>query len=202
MLDKKQIKQSIKRLKKIKTWHLLVLFIFMGFVSATFLRLNNIGMIQRRTAVFNADELGDINKTKERLYDLQLYVTSHMNTSLGKGLYLESSYKNDVKKVYDAIENDSDIYQLAQQTCMPQFSNWSQTYVQCTIRELEKYPQTVLPKIPEASAYLHNYISPIWSPDFAGWSVLLSVAIFIMIIAKVIGYLTLKILLKYRHNSI
>lgn len=202
MVDKKQIRQSIKRLQRVKTWHLLVIFVLMIFVSATFLRLNNIGMVQRRTAVLSADEAGEKDVIKERLYDLQLYVTSHMNADLGKGIYLESSYKRDVQKAYESVETDSQVYQLAQEYCMPQFSYWSQAYVQCTLSELAKYPEAATPVLPDVGVYLHVYVSPFWSPDFAGWAMLICVAIFVMIIARVAGYLILKMLLKYRHKSI
>lgn len=200
--DKKQIKQNIKRLQYVKTWQLIILFILVAFVTATFLRLNNIGMVQRRAAVISADETGDEKIIKERLYDLQLYVTSHMNTDLGKGLYLEASYKRDAQSAYDSVETDSKVYQLAQETCMPKFAYWSQAYVQCTANELAKYPGTATPTLPDTSAYLHVYASPLWSPDFAGWSALVCAALLIMIIARVIGYSMLKLLLKYRHKSI
>lgn len=159
-------------------------------------------MVQRRTAVLAADEVGDADTIKERLYDLQLYVTSHMNTSLGKGIYLESSYKRAAQTAYDSVETDSKVYQLAQEYCMPKFSYWSQAYVQCTVSELAKYPETATPTLPDASAYLHVYASPLWSPDFAGWAILICAAILVMIIARVMGYLVLKMLLKYRHKSI
>jgi len=89
VVDKRSIKHSIKQLQRIKTWQLVILLILAGFLSATFLRLNNIGMIQRRTAVLNADAVGDNEITQNRLYDLQRYVTSHMNTDMNKGVYLE-----------------------------------------------------------------------------------------------------------------
>ena len=173
MINKKQIRLNIKKLQHIKTWQLFILLILMIFVAATFLRLNNIGMVQRRAAVLSADEAGDEKVIKERLYDLQLYVTSHMNADLGKGLYLEASYKRAAQAAYDSVETDSKVYQLAQETCAPKFASWSQAYVQCTANELAKYPGTATPTLPGTSAYLHVYASPLWSPDFAGWTALI-----------------------------
>ena len=202
MINKKQIRLNIKKLQHIKTWQLFILLILMIFVAATFLRLNNIGMVQRRAAVLSADEAGDEKVIKERLYDLQLYVTSHMNADLGKGLYLEASYKRAAQAAYDSVETDSKVYQLAQETCAPKFASWSQAYVQCTANELAKYPGTATPTLPGTSAYLHVYASPLWSPDFAGWTALICLALLIMSISRVLGYLILKMLLKYRHKSI
>ena len=51
MADKGRIKQDIKNLQRIKTWQLIILLIIVGFIAATFLRLNSIGMVQRREAV-------------------------------------------------------------------------------------------------------------------------------------------------------
>lgn len=189
-------------MQHIKTWQLSILLILMIFVTATFLRLNNIGMVQRRAAVLSADEAGDEKVIKERLYDLQLYVTSHMNADLGKGLYLEASYKRAAQAAYDSVETDSKIYQLAQETCMPKFAYWSQAYVQCTANELAKYPGTATPTLPDTSAYLHVYASPLWSPDFAGWSVLICFVLLVMVVVRIIGYFVLKMLLKYRHKNI
>lgn len=75
-----------------------MLLLIVGFVAATFLRLNNIGMVQRREAVINADEQGNGDNIVERLYDLQRYVSAHMNTDLGQGVYLEKSYNRDLQE--------------------------------------------------------------------------------------------------------
>ena len=59
MADKGRIQKGIKDLQRVKTWQLVVLLVIVGFVAATFLRLNSIGMVQRRDAVITADEKGD-----------------------------------------------------------------------------------------------------------------------------------------------
>jgi hypothetical protein len=140
VVDKRQVRHNIKRLQRVKTWQLVILLILMGFLSATFLRLNNIGMVERRAAVITADSAGDDAITQSRLYDLQRYVSAHMNTNMGKGIYLEETYKRDVKIAYEKVSNESNIYKKAQEVCAPQFTSWSQAYVQCTIGELAKYP--------------------------------------------------------------
>ena len=82
-------------MQRVKTWQLIVLLIIVGFIAATFLRLNNIGMVQRREAVLVADKEGNDEVIINRLYDLQRHVSSHMNTDLGRGVYLEESYTRD-----------------------------------------------------------------------------------------------------------
>jgi hypothetical protein len=69
--DKRQLRKSIKQLQVVKTWQLVILLVLMMFVSATFLRLNNTGMIARRNAVTAADKSGDTQEIASRIYDPQ-----------------------------------------------------------------------------------------------------------------------------------
>ena len=110
MADKKQVRRTIKQLQRIKTWQLVILLILACFLAATFLRLNNIGMIQRRNAVISADTTGDQTATIQRLSDLQQYVSAHMNTDLGKGVFLQSSYNRALKATEQAAASGDDPY--------------------------------------------------------------------------------------------
>lgn len=208
MADKRQIRRSIKQLQRVKTWQLVVLLIIASFVAATFLRLNNIGMIERRDAVYAADEAGNSDATIDRLYDLQRYVAAHMNTSLGAGIYLEASYNRDKQILLDRASADSNpngnIYKKAQDVCRPQFSRYSAAYVACTTSELAKYPAASElneeVKLPQ-DLYRHAFISPIWSPDFAGWSVLVCVALALMIVIRLVSLLVLRIILHHHYKN-
>lgn len=210
MVNKRQLRFDLKRLQSIKTWQLVIVFIMASFVAATFLRLNNIGMVERRTAVINADKTGNEKNIQNRLYDLQRYVSSHMNADMGKGVYLESSYQRAVQTAYSKVSTTSNpngnIYKKAQQVCAPRFTHWSLAYVQCTTEELSKYPAgTSLVdsiQLPRADMFLHNYVSPLWTPDFAGFSVLICVVIFIIILARFTSVIILRILLKKRYSVI
>jgi hypothetical protein len=208
--DKRRVRQGIKQLQRIKTWQLVIVLILMSFVAATFLRLNNIGMVERREAVINADEKGDDEVTVNRLHDLQQYVSSHMNTDMGKGVFLTGARKRDAEEAYAYVSNDSNpngnIYKKAQEVCAPQFTSYSYAYLQCTMNELAKYPgsSNLISQIqlPPAEAYLRVYVSPLWSPDFAGWSVVICVVILIMILARVTSVIILKIILRRHYKQI
>jgi hypothetical protein len=207
--DKKHIKRTINGLQRIKTWQLVVLLLLAVFLAATFLRLNNIGMVQRREAVLSADENGDEQIIIQRLYDLQQYVSSHMNTSLGNGIYLEASYYRDYQALVDQASNtqnsNGNIYKKAQQVCAPQYSQYSAGYVQCTLRELDKYPAATELKseveAPPAELYRHSFSSPLWTPDFAGWSVLICVVLVLMILARLITLLILRAMLHHHYKG-
>jgi hypothetical protein len=208
--DKKRVRRTIKDLQRVKTWQLLVLLVLAGFISATFLRLNNIGMVERRTAVTAADGVGNEAETIKRLYDLQQYVSAHMNTDLGKGVYLESTYQRDSQTLLNQASGDQNpngnIFKKAQEVCAPRFSHYSTAYLQCTIGELNKYPAATeliqIVKLPPASAYLHDYESPIWSPDFAGWSVVVCAVLVLMIIVRFVSLGVLKLMLRRHYRSV
>jgi len=205
--DKKRIKQNLNRLQQVKTWQLVIVFVLACFVAATFLRLNNIGMVQRRDAVYTADTKGDEAAIQNRLYDLQRYTASHMNTDLGKGVFLVATYNRDKQALLKQAETGSNgnIYKKAQEVCAPQFSSWSPAYVQCTVNELSRYPSgqdlNSSVDLPPGS-YMHTFVSPAWSPDFAGWSVVVCVVILIMILARFISVVILKIMLRHRYKNI
>ena len=208
--DKRQVRKTIKDLQRVKTWQLFVLLIIVGFLAATFLRLNNIGMVERRAAVIAADKVGNQDNTIQRLYDLQHYVSKHMNTDLGKGVYLETSYQRDSQNLLDKASNDQNpngnIYKKAQEVCAPRFSGYSTAYLQCTTGELAKYPASSdligAVKLPPPSSYLHSYESPFWSPDFAGWSLVVCAVISLLIIIRFVGLGILKLMLRRHYQSV
>ncbi len=210
MADKRRVERNIRQLQRIKTWQLVILFILSCFVSATFLRLNNIGMVERRAAVLSADDAGNSETTINRLYDLQRYISAHMNTDMGNNFSLESSYKRDYQAALDAAANDSNpngnIYKKAQEVCAPQFTRYSYAYLQCTTGELAKYPAASDPassvKEPLVNTYRHTFVSPLWSPDFAGWSVLISLMLAVMIVVRLVAIGILRAVLHRHYKSI
>lgn len=208
MADRQQAKRSLRYLQSVKTWQLVVLFVLFGFIAATFLRLNNIGMVQRKDAVLAADETGNKEQIKSRLFDLQRYVSSHMNTDMGT-IYLEFQYNRDSKSAIDNATSpnnpNGNIYKKAQDVCAPRFSGYSQAYLQCTLDYLERYgPSDAAPPtvdLPKADAYSHSFASPVWSPDFAGWSVLICGLILLIIFARLIGVIILRLIIKFNNRG-
>ena len=195
--------------KKVKTWQLVLILLLMCFVAATFLRLNNVGMDQRRSAVLAADKNGDSQETHERLYDLQRYSIAHMNADTG-ALYLQGQYDRDAKAVTDAIQQQTgggtSVNARADAICKPLSSGYSKAYQDCMIREITKAGQVAdpanVPKYPNPALYRYSFMSPAWSPDFAGFSVLICIILLIIIIVRLISVFVLKILLKRSYRGI
>jgi hypothetical protein len=183
-----------------------LILILVGMVCATFLRLNNIGMIERRTAVFSADKEGNIDTIRARLFDLQRYSAAHMNADSGT-IYLEEQYKRDTRAIIEAAsarDSSNNINVKADRTCKAQFAGYSQAYVQCFASELAKYPSgsTAPDKaaLPSPTLYRHDFVSPTWSPDFAGVSLLVCLLITLVIAVRLLSLVLLRALLR-RHYS-
>ncbi|HEY0964873.1 MAG TPA: hypothetical protein VGE13_00135 [Candidatus Saccharimonadales bacterium] len=211
MADKRRVQKGIQRLQQVKTWQLVIVLILCGLLSATFLRLNNIGMIERRTAVKQADERGDEAAIANNLFALQRWSASHMNAD-SDAFYLEHSYQRDVKKATQSRKGTSNvtgrIVKEADRICKARFGNvYSSAYVLCFAEEqarlIKKYPQmSVSVKLPNPELYRHEFSSPLWSPDFAGWSLLLCGVIILVIIFRLLSLVLLKMLLRRHYTSI
>lgn len=166
-------------------------------------------MIQRRDAVLAADKAGDVEVIQSRLYDLQRYVASHMNSDTGP-FYLEQQYRRDAQKIVDAAKDhgnpNGNVNIKADAVCKPQYAVWSPAYVQCFATELSKYPPSPDPTqnvtLPSTSLYRHNFASPLWSTDFAGWSIGVCVVVLLMILTRLASLGILRLLLKKHYKGI
>jgi hypothetical protein len=206
--DKARIRKTIHNIRRIKTWQLVVVLILMVFVAATFWRLNNVGMAQRRDAVKAADKAGSTDEVQARLYDLQRYTVAHMNADTGV-FYLEEQYSRDSQAVIDTIKSMSGgqtVNEKAEAVCKPQFTHYTYAYTQCMLSEITKANQVIdpatLPKMPDPSLYRISYTSPLWSPDFAGFSTLICLAIIVLILMRGLSLVVLKMLLKRHYRGI
>lgn len=217
-IDKKKTKFRIKRLSQIKTWQLVILLIMSGFISATFLRLNNVGMVERRESVENADKAGDIVNLQQRLYDLQRYVSTHMNADPGK-IALDHTYKQmydrKLKEFEEEIKNQSnnDTVSKVRAVCDARArqggygratTQADPRYVSCINEEWEKYPAAKVANLqfeaPSTEPYYHTFVSPIWSADYAGWSLLVTIFIAMIIIMRLVVLGVLKLMLRRRNK--
>lgn len=169
------------KFRKVKPWYFLVLTILSATICIFALRANNQHMLALRDAVYIADEKG--GDTQKALQKLQSYVTTHMNTDLSANshavyppIQLKYTYERLVRAQSDQIaQSNLQLYSAAQAECERQnptdFSGRNrvpciQQYV------LSHNPQKVTP-IPDA-LYKFAFVSPVWSSDLAGWSMVLA----------------------------
>ena len=99
-----------------------------------------------------------------------------------------------------------EIRRAADEVCKPQFNGWSPAYVRCYVDELNKHPADEIAsaelQLPSAAQYRYSFVSPAWSPDFAGWSIVICFGLMFIIVIRMISMVILRILLKYHYREI
>jgi len=205
-VDKRRLHHLLVVLKRVKTWQLPIVLVLLVVASAYLLRQNNLGMIELRNLVKQADEDdGDVQKA---LTDLRRYVTSHMNTSLGEGIFLEHSYQ----RAYDAavqaaaaqtVSPDSQAYKAAEKTCKDERRRTGsfQNYIKCVedhVKAIAPVNDPLSVKPLPAELYTPNFVSPTWSPDLAGFTVLAALLVALLLVLRLLFYMALRLLLKIR----
>jgi hypothetical protein len=181
-MNKRHLHHIWTKVRWIKPWYFLILAIISGAVCVAALRANNQHMIKLRDAVYTADKNGtDIQKP---LQDLQAYVTTHMNTDLSAGntsvyppIQLKYTYERLVQAQTDKLTKaNAGLYSEAQARCealnSTDFSGRNR--VPC----IEQYVQahtTEQPKAVPDALYKFSFVSPRWSPDLAGWTMLAAI---------------------------
>jgi hypothetical protein len=151
-----------------------------GIFCAFALRANNQHMVKLRDAVYHADSTGKGLDTA--LTNLRSYVYAHMNTDLAGGpdaVYPPLQLKFTYDRLVTAESNrvaavNSQIYTQAQAYCEQQnptdFSGRNR--VPCITAYVNAHG--VKPAAVPDSLYKFNFISPKWSPDHAGWSMIIA----------------------------
>jgi hypothetical protein len=135
-------------------------------------------MVHLRDAVYTADKNnGDVEGS---LRTLREYVYSHMNTSLSSGpnaVHPPIQLKYTYERLEQAQESqlgqgDSTLYQAAQSYCDSQ-SDVGSEVITCIQQYASDHGAQLAPVPP--SLYEFDFVSARWSPDPAGWSLVLAV---------------------------
>lgn len=212
--DKATYRRILRRVRSLRTWQLVIVLLLGVILAATLLRLNNLEMVERRSAVIAADEKGDKEVTRASIVELQRYVARHMNTSLGNGFFLSKTYERDRDAALAAANQstnpNSSVYQQASVECRSRFQGGRESfrndYVQCVIERVSALsPQTNVEQtlnLPKADAYKVNFSSPFWTPDLAGLAVAFCVLVTLVILGRILLTLGLRMLLKKHYRSI
>lgn len=197
-MDKKQLHHLWTRIRPIKVWYLLVLFLVSATVAVLALRQNNLTMLELRQAVYAADEQN--NDVEGALQRLRSFVYSHMNTDLSAGaeaVYPPIQLKYTYQRLQEAekarVQQDSSaIYTQAQAYCEQQnatdFSGRNR--VPC----IEQYvsQRGVKEKAIPDAMYKFDFVSPSWSPDLAGFSLALTMLLLLLLTVRIVAGRVLK----------
>jgi hypothetical protein len=180
-MDKKFFRHFFKQLHRVSPWVFLGVAVVSGVICVFALRNNNLTAIQLRDNVNKVDQQN--SDVEGALRKLRTYVYNHMNTDLSSG---PNAIKPPIqlKYTYDRLEQaekdrvsaaNSQIYTDAQTICQQEFpvglSGGGR--VPCIKAYVTTHGATEQP-IP-ASLYEFDFVSPFWSPDLAGWSLVIAV---------------------------
>jgi len=137
-------------------------------------------MVRLRNEVFTADKQN--GNVEAALKNLQQFVYAHMNTNLDSGssvyppIQLKYTYDRLVQAEKDRVSAaNSQIYTDAQTYCQQQIPTGfsGRGRVPC-IDDYVTSHGTTAQTIP-ASLYEFDFVSPHWTPDLAGWSLVVTI---------------------------
>lgn len=176
----------------VKPWQLLVLTIISALICVSALRANNEHMNTLRNQVYSADKNG--GNVELALQNLAKYVTSNMNTNLSSGpnsvyppIQLTYSYNRVTNSLTESIgQQNSTLYTQAEDYCQAEVpSGFSGRYRVPCIEQYITSHDLSQPNIPQ-SLYEFDFVSPRWSPDLAGWTMLLTILFGILTIVSLV----------------
>jgi hypothetical protein len=181
----------------------------MLLLTAFLLRQNNLHMITLRNQVKQADEQN--KDIPQALTNLRDYITTHMNTGMGdRGIYLEASYQRAYDQaVQTAAQSGSDssaLYKQVDKECQALFSRTASfpAYVQCTVDKVAASGSAQDPvaaiKPPSSDLFRYNFVSPSWSPDIAGLSLLVTMLLGVIVVGATLFRMAVYMLLRRRHQ--
>ena len=147
------------------------------------------------------------------------FIDKNGNTEivLGTGpFYLEHQYNRlalialqQAQALAATITDDNpngNVYAYANSVCQPQAIRYgwawnSAPFIACMTGEINKYPATdyiteqISASIPNTALFRYDFISPIWAPTLAGFTILLSILLALIIIIRIITWILLRIAL-------
>ena len=198
-MDKRYLHHLWVKVRPVRPWYFLALACISGGLAIVALRGNNLEMVRLRNAVYAADK--NNAGVQSALQDLQVYVTNHMNTDLSTGpnapyppIQLVYTYDRAVQATGEqASAANKQIYTDAQHYCEKQDSKdfYGAYRVPCVQQYIHNHGIANIPVVPD-SLYKFDFVSPAWSPDLAGWSIV--VAVFSLLVF--VAWLSLRWLLR------
>jgi hypothetical protein len=192
-LNKRKTHHLWTKLRVIKPWYLLIVSAVFALVFVFALRANYTHMTKLRDSVYQADQHnGDIATS---LQNLRSYVYAHMNTNLSSGntsiyppIQLKYTYERLTQAAMQAATaNNQQLYTDAQTYCQQQDSTdfSGRNRVPCITQYVSTHGVKITP-VPDG-IYKFDFISPRWSPDLAGWSLVLAILSFISFVILLIA---------------
>jgi hypothetical protein len=175
-------RKLLKRIWQSPLWIFLILTLLSGSLSVVALRHDNQEMIKLRNALYAADKNnGNVNVGLNNLRD---YVYSHMNTNLSSGgntikppIQLKYTYDRLLAAQQQQLDStNSQLYTQAENYCQAQDPTDFYGYyrVPCVQNYLSTHSLSAAISAVPVALYEFDFVSPAWSPDLAGWSMVVT----------------------------
>ncbi len=207
-------KRTLYRLWRIsragKTWILVLLCAVMAVATILLLRRNYAQMVNLREAVYQADEQGrPVEEVETALQALRAHVTSHMNTNLRSGdlaikeapIQLSGLYNQAYAAEKERVSRvNADLYTVAQAECEKQFPIGlsGSGRIPCIEQYVNQHGERIR-DVPR-EAYMFDFISPRWSPDAAGLSLVFTIILIVLVASKILLERLVRMYVHSRHG--
>jgi hypothetical protein len=190
-MDIRKLHHLHHRFLFLKAWYFLVPAIIFALLAVHGLRSNYSTMVKLREAVYVTDQQnGDVETA---LNKLRTHVYGHMNTNLSSGsqaikppIQLKARYERLVAADKERIKGiNAAVSAQGEKVCAERFpaGGFNAPRVACT-QDYLAANATKERSIPD-QLYKFDFISPRWSPDLAGISIVLSLIFFSLFVARV-----------------
>ena len=175
-MNKRRLHHLLNTLRKIRPMYFVILILASASISVLALRQNNLRSVELRNVVIATDEKnGDVETA---LRNLREHIHSHMHSELAgikPSVQLTHRYERltaaETSKVTAA---NSQLYTTAQAECERQIpTGRSLNRIDC-IQDYVTSRGGAIEQPVNESLYKFDFVAPIWSPDLAGWSVLVT----------------------------
>lgn len=189
-MNKRNLHHVWARLRPVSYWYFLAAFLAFVVIFTLSYRQNNIRMIELRDRVFAADEAnGDIEGA---LKDLRQYVYGHMNTRLVSGdtaikppIQLKHHYERLVAREKQRVEGqEAALAKEAEAICRQRFPNTLNATGLAPCIEGYIMEKSVTEREIPKELYQFDFVSPRWSPDLAGWSLVMTVIFGLLFVVR------------------
>lgn len=183
-MTKRRLHHTLVQLRKVRPWYFVIAIAISGGISIAALRHNNVVALQLRDKVLAVDEKnGDVESA---LKELREHVYSHMNSQLAVpgGAYppvqLKYRYDRLVAAEKDRVTQvNAQLYTEAQAHCESLIpTGRSLNRIQCIQDYITAKGAAAQQAIPD-SLYKFDFIPPAWSPDLAGWALVVTAVLVI-----------------------
>lgn len=194
-MNKRKVHHIWTKIRSFSQWYFLAGFIFFGLVFVFSYRQNNLTAISLREKVLEVDrQNGDVEAA---LRELRIHTYKHMNAELDSGdngiyppIQLRYRYERLVAAEQQRIAalSGDDLYRKAQDYCEEKFPEglYGATRIPCMQEYLDSHGGASVKATPiPDDLYKFNFASPRWSPDLAGWSLLMAVVMLFLFVVRI-----------------